>query len=47
MHQTAQGECARELLLEVAHDGRADELVEDGPYGNGPPYATIFLGYGN
>ena len=41
-----RGECARELLLEVAHDGRADELVEDGPYGNGP-YATIFLGYGN
>ena len=41
-----RGECARELLLEVAHDGRADELVEDGPYGNGS-YATIFLGYGN
>ena len=41
-----RGECARELLLEVAHDGRADELVEDGPYGNGP-YATIFLGYWN
>ena len=40
------GECARELLLEVAHDGRADKIVEDGPYGNGP-YATIFLGYGN
>ena len=41
-----RGECARELLLEVAHDGRADKIVEDGPYGNGP-YATIFLGYGN
>ena len=41
-----RGECARELLLEVAHDGRADELVEDGPYDNGS-YATIFLGYGN
>ena len=24
--QIAQGECARELLLEVAHDGRADKL---------------------
>ena len=35
-----------ELLLEVTHDGRADKIVEDGPYGNGP-YATIFLGYGN
>ena len=34
------------FFLKVAHDGRADELVEDGPYGNGP-YATIFLGYGN
>ena len=41
-----RGECARELLLEVAHDGRADKIVEDGLYGNGP-YATIFLGYGN
>ena len=40
-----RGECARELLLEVAHDGRADELVEDGPYE--PYYVTIFLGYGN
>ena len=44
--KTAQGECTRELLLEVTHDGRADELVEDSPYGDGP-YATIFLGYGN
>ena len=34
------------FTFKVAHDGRADELVEDGPYGNGP-YATIFLGYGN
>ena len=35
------------FLLEVAHNGRAVVLVEDGPYGNGP-YATIFLlGYGN
>ena len=34
------------FFLEVVHDGRADELVEDGPYCNGP-YATIFLGYGN
>ena len=42
-----RGECARELLLEVAYDGRADELVEDGPYCNGPYYATIFVGYGN
>ena len=43
-----RGECARELLLEVTHDGRADELVKDSPYGNGPYYATIFLlGYGN
>ena len=42
-----RGECTRELFLEVAHDGRADELMEDGPYGNGP-YSTIFLlGYGN
>ena len=41
-----RGECTRELLLEVAHDGRADEFVEDGPYGNGS-YATIFLGYRN
>ena len=41
-----RGECARELLFEVTHDGRADKIVEDGPYGNGP-YATIFLGYGN
>ena len=41
-----RGEYTRKLLLEVAHDGRADELVEDGPYGNGP-YATIFLGSGN
>ena len=40
------GEYTRELLLEVSHDGRADKIVEDGPYGNGP-YATIFLGYGN
>ena len=32
--------------FKVAHDGRADELMEDGSYGNGP-YATIFLGYGN
>ena len=31
-----RGECARELLLEVAHDGRVDGLVEDGSYGNGP-----------
>ena len=38
-------ECARKLLLEVAHDGRADELVEDGTYGNESYYATIFLGY--
>ena len=45
--QTAQGECARELFLEVAHDGRADELVEDGTYDNGSYYATIFLGYWN
>ena len=35
------------FLLEVAHDGRVDELVEDGPYGNGSYYSTIFLGYGN
>ena len=41
-----KGECARELL-EVAHDYIADELVEDGPYGNGSYYAIIFLGYGN
>ena len=34
------------FLLEVAHDGRVDKLVEDGTYGNGP-YATIFLGYWN
>ena len=40
-----RGKCARELFLEVAHDSRADELVEDGPYGNGSYYATIFLGY--
>ena len=40
-----RGECARELLLEVAHDGRADELVEDGTCGNG--YYATFLGYGN
>mgnify|MGYP004637657825 CR=1 FL=1 len=34
-----RGECARELLLEVTHDGRADELVEDGSYAMGlvPP----------
>ena len=42
-----RGECARELLLEVTHDYRADELVEDGPYGNEPYAATIFLGYWN
>ena len=42
-----RGECTRELLLEVAHDGRADGLVEDSPYGNEFYYATIFLGYGN
>ena len=32
-------EFARELLLEVTHDGRADELVEDGSYAMGlvPP----------
>ena len=41
-----RAECTRELLLEVTHDGRADELVEDGSYGN-ESYATIFLGYGN
>ena len=35
------------FLLEVTHDCRADELVESGPYGNGPYCATIFLGYGN
>ena len=35
-------EFARELFLEVAHDGRADELVEDGPYGNGS-YSLPFL----
>ena len=46
-YQTAQGECARELLLEVAYDGRADELVEDGPYSNGPYWTAIFLDYGN
>ena len=34
------------FLLEVAHDGRVDELVEDGLYGN-ESYATIFLGYWN
>ena len=34
------------FLLEVTHDSKVDELVEDGPYGNGS-YATIFLGYGN
>ena len=45
--QTAQGECTRVLLLEVTHDCRADELVVEGPYGNGPYYATIFLGYWN
>ena len=32
--------------FEVAHGGRADEPVEDVPYGNGS-YATIFLGYWN
>ena len=42
-----KGECARELLFEVAHDSRTDELVEDGSYGNGLYCATIFLGYGN
>ena len=41
-----RGECARELLLEVTHDGRADKIVEDGLYGNGP-YATIILGCGD
>ena len=35
------------LLLEVVHDGKADELVEDGSYGNEFYYTTIFLGYGN
>ena len=37
--QTTQGECARELLFEVAHDGRTDKLVEDGPMAMGlmPP----------
>ena len=34
------------FLLEVAHDCRADELVEDGAYGNGS-YAIIFLDHGN
>ena len=34
------------ILLEVTHDDRVDELVKDGPYGNGS-YATIFLDYGN
>ena len=42
-----RGECARKLLLEVAHDCRTDELVEDGPYGNEPCATTIFLGYWN
>ena len=41
-----RGECARELLLEVAHNCRADELVEDSPCGNGS-YPTILLGCGN
>ena len=41
-----RGECARELLLEVAHDGRADELVKDGSYDNGS-YVAIFLDYWN
>ena len=35
------------ILLEVTHDGRADGIVEDSPYGNEHYYATIFLGYGN
>ena len=41
-----RGECARELLFEVAHDGRAYEFVEDGAYGNGPYATSIFLSYG-
>ena len=34
-----RGDCTRELLLEVAHDGRADELVEDSSHAMGlvPP----------
>ena len=41
-----RGECARELFLDVAHDGcRVDEIVKDGPYDNGSYCATTFLGY--
>ena len=38
-----RGECAMELLLEVAHDGRADELVVDSPYSNRPLMPPSFL----
>ena len=46
-HQTELRRMCQGASLEVAHDGRADELVKDGSYGNGPYYTTIFLGYGS